>query len=209
MTELQDIYRLYKAPARAPVLSLRGDLDTPPGDTIKFYQVSLRPRGGVFNADLRLSNIGLVGFFLDSVVLDAGLNDGFLVVTSNANPGEFVPVGGAYDFQLGFNTNGVGPADIGARSGILRAYIRSVSPVGSSTLPISITAYVVPTLCFNRKAQIHSASNYTDVGNQGSIKDQGGAGMHYDVNEHDNFYDGGHWVAWDNNLPDGRGSPGR
>ncbi|MGH8003250.1 MAG: hypothetical protein ACRECJ_00800, partial [Limisphaerales bacterium] len=75
LTELTDEFRLYKAPARAPVLSLRGDLGSPPGDTVKFYQVSLRPRGGVFSPTLRLSNIGLVGFFLDSVTLDAGLNE--------------------------------------------------------------------------------------------------------------------------------------
>ncbi|HXF49602.1 MAG TPA: hypothetical protein VNL73_09310 [Verrucomicrobiae bacterium] len=206
LTELIDEFRLYKAPARAPVLSLRGDLGSLPGDTIKFYQISLKPRGGIFTAPLRLSNIGLVGFFLDSVVLDAGVNDGFLVTTSNAVPGTFVAVGGNYDFNLSFNTNGVGAADVGVRSGNLNAYIRSVAPAGNKTLPINLTVYVVPTLCFNRKSQIHSASNYTDVGNQGSIKDQGGAGMHYDVNEHDNFYDGGVWVAWDDAVPDGRGN---
>ncbi len=204
-TETRDIYRLYKAPARVPVLSLRGDLASPPGDTVKFYQISLLPRGGIFAADLRLSNIGLVGFFLDSVVLDAGLNDGFLVVNSNANPGEFISVGGGYDFELQFNTDGVDATKIGARSGLLKAYIRSVSPAGNNTLTINITAYVVPTLCFNRKVQIHSSSNKTDVGSQGSIKDQGGVGMNYEVNGHDNFYDGGHWVAWDGG-PDGRGN---
>jgi len=206
LTELTDEFRLYKAPARAPVSTLRGDLASLPGDTVKFYQISLRPRAGIFNANLRLSNIGLVGFFLDSVIIEPGLNDGFLVVTSNATPGTFVAVGGSYDFQLSFNTNGVGAADVGARSGNLKAYVRSVAPAGNKTLPINITAYVVPTLCFNRKSVIHSGSNYTEVGNQGSIKDQGGLGMYYPVNGHDNFYDGGVWVAWDNNIPDGRGN---
>jgi hypothetical protein len=195
-TEHLDSYRLYKAPAREPVVSLRGDLDKPPSDTTKFFQIAVRPRAATpFSPNVRLSNIGLVGFTLDSITIESGLNDGFLVTTENAVPGTFVPVGGAYDFQVSFNSSGVGPADVGARSGLLRAYIHSVAPAGSAVLPMNITVYVVPTLCLNRKAQIHSGSNYTDIGNQGSIKDQGGLGMHYFADEHDNFYDGGVWLA--------------
>ncbi len=204
-TEDRDKVRLYKAPARAPVLSLRGDLDAPPTDTTKFFQISIPPRGATFAPSVRLSNIGLVGFFLDSITIGSGLNDGFLITTNNAVPGTFVAVGGAYDFQVSFNPAGVGPPDIGARTGLLRAYIRSVAPAGNASLPMNITVYVVPTLCFNVKKRIHSGSNFTDVGNQGTIKDQGGFGMRYepDVVDHDNFYDGGVWIAWDKGA-DGR-----
>jgi len=198
-TEQYDVFRLYKVPAPVPCGGygdLRGDLGTPPGDTTKFYQIQLQPRGGTKSFPLRLSNITCYDYYLDSVILDAGLNDGHLVVTTNAVPGTLVPVGGHYDFQVLMNTDSVGSANIGARSGNLLAYIRSASPPGSTkTLPINITVYIVPTLCFNRKTVIHSASNRTEVGNQGSIKDQGGLGMYYPVNGHDNFYDGGVWIA--------------
>jgi hypothetical protein len=194
-TEHRDIFRLYKAPARAPVLSLRGDLGPLPTDTIKLFQINLQPRGAVFNTNLHLSNIGLVGFFLDSVTLEPGLNDGFLVTTQYAVSGTFVPVGGSYNFQVSFDPGGVGPNETGVRSGLLRAYVHSVSPFDNEILSLSITVYVVPTLCFNRKIRIHSASNYTDIGSQGTIKDGSGFGLHYDFDNSDRFHDGGVWIA--------------
>ncbi|HXF49793.1 MAG TPA: dockerin type I repeat-containing protein [Verrucomicrobiae bacterium] len=204
-TEQYDVFRLYKVPARYNYCHLScGDLGTPPGDTTKFYQIQLQPRGGTKSFNLRLVNISLNDTYLDSVTLDTGLNDGYLVVTTNAVFGTLVTVGGHYDFQVFMNTDGVGSANIGARSGLLKAYTHYGSPPSYRILPINITVYVVPTLCLNRKTVIHSATNHTEVGNQGSIKDQGGLGMYYPVNGHDNFYDGGVWVAWDNNIPDGR-----
>lgn len=197
LTETFDIFRLYKMPARTPVAAPRGDLDKPPVDTTKFFQISVRPRGGVFAPNVQLSNIGLVGFFLDSVTLGAGLNDGFLVTTQNAVANTFVAVGGNYVFQLSINSNGVGPANIGARSGLLNAYCHSVSPAASFSLPLNVTVYVVGNLCFNRKSQIHSGSNYTDIGSQGSIKDAGGLGMYNPLEDMDAFYDGGAQFAWD------------
>ena len=206
LTEVRDEFRLYKAPARAPQPSLRGDMGSLPGDTVKFYQIAVQPRGATFNANLRLSNIGTLGFFLDSVVVEPSLNDGFLVVATSAVNGTFLATGGNYDFALSFNPAGVPFSQAGVRSGNLLAYIRSVSPANTKTLPINLTVYVVPSLCFNRKAVIHSASNATEVGNQGTIKDQGGLGMHYDATGHDNFYDGGVWVAWNDAVADNRGN---
>jgi hypothetical protein len=201
-TDLRDEWVLYKAPARAPVVALRGDMDAPPTDTTKFFQIELAPRGASFSPTARLSNIGLVGFFVDSVKLEAGLNDvGGLITTHNAVAGTFVPVGGAYDFQVTLNPAQVDPYEVGTRSGNILAYIRSVAPAGNATLVMNITAHVVHDLCFNRKATIHSASNFTDVGNQGSIKDQGGNGMYHPFglgyDDQDFFYDGGTWIAWD------------
>jgi hypothetical protein len=72
----------------------------------------------------------------------------------------------------------------------------STSPVTSVVVGQNIGAYIIPSLCLNRKARIHSASNETDIGNQGTIKDQGGPGMAYfSIPNRDNFYDGGVWIA--------------
>ncbi len=194
-TEHYDVFRLYKVPALPYGDCFGPDLSAPPGDTTKFFQIQLQPRGGTKNFTLRLSNICVGDLYIDSVTLYAGLNDGYLVTTTTAVPGTFVPDGGFYDFSVSFNTDAVGPGNVGVRSGFLRAYVHSVSPAGSGVVPMNITVYIVPTLCFNRKTAIHSATNRTDVGNQGSIKDQGGYGMYYPANEHDNFYDGGVWIA--------------
>ncbi|MGH8005350.1 MAG: hypothetical protein ACRECJ_11575, partial [Limisphaerales bacterium] len=200
LTELRDVFRLYRVPARAPVPTIRAVLGLLPGDTIKLAPLSLRPRGGVTNIPLRVSNLGITNLLLDSAKLFGTLNDGFLATSVEAVPGTFIPTGENYDFNLAFNTSGVGPADQGLRSGYLAVYLHTDDlgvPPGEKfkTLTQPINAYVVINLCLNRKVQIHSATNYTDIGIQGSIKDRAGYGMYYPITEHDNFYDGGMWIA--------------
>ncbi|MCI0596122.1 MAG: OadG family protein, partial [candidate division Zixibacteria bacterium] len=102
-TEQYDVFRLYKVPAPAPCGGggdPGGGLSGLPGDTTKFYQIQLQPRGGTKSFNLRLANICYEDTYLDSVTMDAGLNDGHLVVTTNAVPGTLIPVGGSYDFQV-------------------------------------------------------------------------------------------------------------
>ncbi|MCI0404671.1 MAG: hypothetical protein L0209_01120 [candidate division Zixibacteria bacterium] len=202
LTELYDVFRLYRVPARTPVPSLRADLGLIPGDTLLRHldEIVLRPRGGIFNVNLLLSNLGTAGFFPDSVRLTGNLNDGYLVTTISDLFPSFIPAGGSRDFLLTFNTDGVGPGDQGVRSGSLLAYVRTTDPAvppgeREKVLELPLTVYVVTNLCLNRKMQIHSASNRTDIGTQGTIKDQSGYGMNYEVNGHDNFYDGGVWIA--------------
>ena len=201
-TQHLDVFRLYHVPARTPVPSLRADLGLLASDTLFRHldELVLRPRGGLFNLELRLSNLGLAGFFLDSVTLGSGLNDGYLVTSYTCVPGTYVPAGNAYDFLLSFNTDGISPTNQGTRSGSITAYVRTIDPAvppgeREKVLEIPLTVYVVTNLCLNRKMQIHSGSNFTDIGTQGTIKDLSGYGMYYPVNGHDNFYDGGVWIA--------------
>ncbi len=150
--------------------------------------------GGTDSFTVRLTTCN-TNLFVDSVTLDAALNDGYLVTTTDVASGFFVPADSFYDFQLLINTDGVSAANVGARSGLLRAYVHSNIPPGSSISNLYISVYVVPTLCLNRKVRTHSATNSTDVGTQGSIKDQGGNGMFYPANGSDRFYDGGVLIA--------------
>lgn len=195
-TQGRDIERLYKYPARAPVITARGSLGPVPGDTLNPFAILMAPGDPAgFNANLQLANIGLQGFFTDSIKIDAAFNDGFLVTTSNFNAGEFVPVGGAYNFAVNFNGVNVGPNSIGGRAGEVRVYIHTNSPSTSGFISQGLSVYIIPNLCLNRKVRIHSASNTTDVGSQGTIKDQGGNGLNYAFNNSDRFYDGGVWIT--------------
>jgi|GEM_PF-1836756 len=211
VTNHYNVFRLYRAPARAPIPSVRADLNVLPGDTTKLDSIQLKPRAGIYNFPMQLSNIGLADFILDSVKFTGTLNDDYLVTSTDAVPGTSVPIGQVSYFNLTFNTSAVGPTNQGLRSGFLEAYVHTddlgVPPeLRQKTVKVYINAFIVLDLCLNHKIQIHSASNYTDIGVQGSIKDQGGLGMFYPANGHDNFYDGGVMIAWDNNLPDGRGN---
>ncbi len=192
-----DEYRLYKAQARKVDTSVRAELGPLPGDTIKFFQINLQPKSGTFTTPMRLSNIGLLGFTLDGVTLGAGLNDGFLVTTTTAVGGTPVAVGGAYDFNLQFNTNGVGPAQGGLRSGVIEAALTGAGGE-KETLSIALNVYVVPSLCFNRKIQIHSGNNRSDIGTEGTVKNQAGLGLNYILGGTDRFYDGGRWLVQSN-----------
>jgi len=202
-TELYDVFRLYRVPARAPIPSIRADLGVLPGDTLLRHldQIVLRPRGGTTTINMQISNLGLAGFFVDSVQLTGSLNDGFLITTTFTDFWQaFTAPGGSKGGQISFNTNGIGPTDQGIRSGSLKAYVRTTDPAvppgeREKVLELPLTVYVVTNLCLNRKMQIHSASNRTDIGTQGTIKDQSGYGMYYETNGHDNFYDGGVWMA--------------
>jgi hypothetical protein len=196
-TQGRDFFRLYKAPARAPVLTARGALAPPPGDTLNPFAILMAPGDPAgFNANLRLSNIGLLGFLTDSITIDVSLNDGFLVTTAPTfNPGEFVPVAGGYNFAVNFNGQLVTPTSIGGREGVVSVFIHTNSPATSGVIHQDFSVYIIPNLCLNRKVRIHSASNTTDVGSQGSIKDQGGNGLNYAFNNSDRFYDGGVWIA--------------
>ncbi len=177
-------------------LAAHVDLNTALPDTTNFSQIALQPQSTiVFSPNLRLSNVGPIGFFIDSVTLDPGLNDGFLVTTHYTVPGTFVSQCSAYDFQVSFNSSGVDPNNAGVRSGLLNVYIRSISPPDNAVLSMEITVYVVSNLCLNRKIQIHSASNFTDVGSQGSVKDEIGMGMNDLAAGTDRFFDGGVFVA--------------
>ncbi|HXF49717.1 MAG TPA: hypothetical protein VNL73_09890 [Verrucomicrobiae bacterium] len=213
ITETRDIFRLYRVPARAPIPSLRVDLDLLPGDTTSLDSIQLKPRAGIYNFPMQLANIGLADFILDSIKFTGTLNDGYLVTSTDALPGTSISVSQIYYFNLTLNTSGVGSTNQGLRSGFLEAYVHTdnlgvPSELRQKTVKVSINAFIVINLCLNHKMQIHSSSNYSDIGVQGSIKDQalGTYGMHYVVNEHDNFYDGGVLIAWNNNLPDGRGN---
>jgi hypothetical protein len=177
--------------------TVRAEMAPLPGDTIKFFQINLQPKSGTFTTPLRLSNIGLLGFSLDAISLSSGLNDGFLVTSTTAGSGVPVPVGGAYDFNLQFNTNGVGPAQGGLRSGTVSAALTGAGGE-KETLSIALNVYVVPSLCFNRKLQLHSANNTTDIGTEGTVKNQAGLGMQYTLNHEDHFYDGGRWLVQSN-----------
>jgi hypothetical protein len=79
---------------------------------------------------------------------------------------------------------------------LVQVFGHSVAPAGNIVVGQAFNAYIIPTLCLNRKLQIHSASNFTDIGSQGTVKDAGGVGMAYPaIANRDNFYDGGVWIA--------------
>ncbi len=199
-TEHRDVVRLYRVPARTPVASIRAVLEVHPADTSRLDAISLQPQIGFTSVPMQVANLGVTGFSLDSAKLIGTLNDGFLATSVDAVPGTLIPPGETYDFNLIFNASGVSPSNQGLRSGYLAAYVSTADPAvppekRKKTMIASIKAYVVINLCLNRKVQIHSASNVTDVGIQGSIKDRSGFGMHYAVTGYDNFYDGGMWIA--------------
>ncbi len=201
-TQLRDAFRLYKTPARPPTLSLRASLGILPGDTIRLDWLFLKPRDGITNIPLRLTNLGFIGFLLDSFKVTGTLNDGGLVTTTDAVPGTFVYSSEAYDFNLSFNTSGVSTFNQGTRSGSLVAYVHtndpSVPPAGREKIvqiPVINVYILLQNFCANRKLQIHSSTNRTDIGTQGTIKNQGGYGMYYSSNGSDRFYDGGVWIA--------------
>jgi hypothetical protein len=197
-TAYRDEFRLYKVPARAPVLApARGALGPAPGDSVQPYNLKLTPGSLVpFTANMRLRNIGLLGFITDSIRIGSDLNTGGLATTSSFSAGNPVAVGGGYNFGVSFDVSAVTPAQAGAHSGLVQVFGHSTSPVSTVVVGQAFNAFVIPTLCLNRKMQIHSASNFTDIGSQGTIKDAGGNGMAYPaIALRDNFYDGGIWVA--------------
>jgi hypothetical protein len=201
-TQKRDAFRLYKTPARPPILSLRASLGILPGDTIRLDWLTLKPRAGITSIPLQLTNLGLIGFFLDSVKVTGTLNDGGLVTATDAAPGTFIPSSSPYDFSLNLNTSGVSTFNQGMRSGSLVAYVHTDDPSvppgereKSVQIPNINVWVLLQNLCLNRKVRIHSATNFTDIGTQGSIKDQGGYGMYYAFNGSDRFYDGGVWIT--------------
>ncbi len=197
ITLYYDEDRLYKAPARAPVASLRAELGLLPGDTLirGLNRIQLQPRGGITAVPFRLSNLGLIDFTLDDVTVTGSLNDGFLATTFVFNIwGYPIPPGENQDGVLYFNTDGVDPANQGLRTGTLTAAITGAGGE-KETLRIALGVYVVTTLCFNRELQIHSRTNRTDIGTEGSVKNQAGYGMNYILGGSDRFYDGGLFFA--------------
>jgi hypothetical protein len=206
-TRNRDLIRLYKAPALAPVAAVRADMNTLPTDTLKLFSLKMSPGAGPLNADVRLENIGLLDYFLDSLKIDPNFNQLGLVTTTNAVNGTVVNVGSFYDFQVTFDPSLVPLSAQGLHSGLMRAYLRATTGPDQATLAVNVSLYVVQTLCVNRKVRIHSASNNTDVGSQGSVKDQSGNGMNYTIDGSDRFYDGGVWV-YNSNLQAAAGVPG-
>lgn len=214
-TRSRDIFRLYKMPADTAKKQLRADLNSLPTDTLKLFQLKTEPGHAPFNVDVKLENIGLLDFFLDSLTFDPALNSGGLVTTSNAVNGQLVNIGTSYPFHLTFNASGVPFTKQGLHTGLVHAYLRTTtapsSPEGVAastlTLDVNVSLYVVQTLCVNRKVRIHSGSNTTDIGSQGTIKDQAGNGLNYAFDQSDRFYDGGPWI-YRNNLNGGTGVVG-
>jgi len=197
-TAYRDEFRLYKVPARAPVLApARGAIGPAIGDTVAPYNLKLTPGSLVpYVAHMRLRNIGLLGFITDSIKIGADLSTGGLTTTSNFSAGNPVAVGGGYNFNVSFDVSAVTPAQAGAHSGLVQVFGHSNSPASNVVVGQAFNAYIIPTLCLNRKMQIHSASNQTDIGSQGTVKDAGGVGMAYPaIPNRDNFYDGGVWIA--------------
>lgn len=171
-----------------------------PGDTTKLDQIKLQPRGTTTSVRIRLSNLGLVGFFLDSLRIGGTLNDGFLVTTSNALQGTYIPVSGSYDFDVSINPSQVSATKTGLRSGIIEAYVRTTDPAVPSAeqrekIQLPVNVYVTTTFCLNQRFIIHSGSNYTEVGSEGSIADGQGQGLYFSFDESGRLYDGGVAIA--------------
>ncbi|MCI0331530.1 MAG: hypothetical protein L0196_11415 [candidate division Zixibacteria bacterium] len=199
--------RLYKAPARPVVPFLRPELLLTTGDTTDLTSMVIPPRGW-HTVTMRLQNIGMVGFFLDSLVADPSLDEGYgpgrFRVTFTYTPVEFIDVGSFIHISVIFDASDVGVLDAGNRSGLIRAYCRtndpSVTPPNNQAVAlIAASVNVMTSYCLNRRIRIHSGNNVTDIGTQGSIGDQAGtAGLLYNAgasNESNRFYDGGVLIA--------------
>ncbi|MCI0331531.1 MAG: hypothetical protein L0196_11420 [candidate division Zixibacteria bacterium] len=201
--------RLYKAPARPLQCDARADLFVRAPDTTNMSSIVIPPRGS-HTVNLRFGNISCnpAGVFLDSLVVDPSLNEGagpgLLQVTHTLNPGQFVPLGGFYDFTLTFDASEVGVLDAGTRSGLIKLYVHTDDPSvpppnNQAVVLVAASVNIVPSYCLNQQIRIHSATNVTDIGTQGSIADEAGtAGLMYYPGASDasnRFYDGGVWIA--------------
>ncbi|MCI0329847.1 MAG: hypothetical protein L0196_02685 [candidate division Zixibacteria bacterium] len=199
--------RLYKTPARAVVPSVRPDVLVKAPDTTSLTSILLAPRAS-HTVNMRIGNIGVVGFFLDSIVfdpsLDEGVGDGLLDVTHTANDGEFIDVGAFHDFTVTFDASQIPVRAGGNRAGLMRAYAHTTD--GAVTPPndvavglVAASVNVTTSFCLNRQVRIHSGNNVTDVGSQGSVADEAGtSGLEYNAGASDasnRFYDGGVWIA--------------
>jgi hypothetical protein len=163
-----DQWRLYKIPARAPLVVASCGASGAPNPS----NVHLLPGGPNVTVGYNLANTGLADIVLDSVRTTGTLNDGNLATTNNAVVNTVIPELGSYSFSVTFNPSGVSPSEAGLRSGNVVAWVHTNDGAAvnfgqalSCFLPATI--YVVPTFCLFTNDSIHSGTNASRLGSSG------------------------------------------